>query len=266
MAISTERLSTEYLEINSCARQVLSDRDYTMSRPHGRVDYHILYITSGICRVALAEEEKQVTAGNIILFRPYEPQQYAFLAQDGSVSSYIHFSGTGCETLLKKLGLYDEQIIEVGKNDRLERIFARMEREFAVKAPFFTETCASFLMQFLALAARLRTDKGRAGFRIERAVSAMYSDYADNRSVADYARLCHLSESRFRHVFREEMGCSPKDFLLQMKLDNALELLCFSDMPLTEISEAVGIGDYNYFCRIIKQRTGKTPGSLRKGE
>ncbi len=265
MEISTERLSTEYLEINSCARQFLSDRDYSMFRPVGRVDYHILYITRGICRATLPDGAHEVPAGHIILYRPGEPQQYAFLGRDSSVSSYIHFSGTGCEALLKKLGLYDKSVIEVGKSDRLERVFGRMEREFALKAPFYTEACASFLMQFLSLAARLHADNGRAGFRIERAVSAMYNEYADNRPVAYYAGLCHLSESRFRHVFREEMNCSPKDFLLQVKLDNALELLRFSDLSLTEISEVVGMEDYNYFCRLIKQRTGKTPGDLRKG-
>ena len=98
MIISSERESSVFLEVNSCARQLLSDRDYTMLRKDGRVDYHILYITHGLCTTEFDNEILNVDAGNIILFKPYEKQKYSFKAHDHSVSCYIHFSGPECKT------------------------------------------------------------------------------------------------------------------------------------------------------------------------
>ena len=42
--VSTERTSEEYLSLNSCGIEKLSERDRGSMRRQGRVDYHILYI------------------------------------------------------------------------------------------------------------------------------------------------------------------------------------------------------------------------------
>ena len=93
--------SARPLELNSCGKQYLSDRDYEMLRKDGRVDYHILYIAAGRCYIEENEEKRAVEAGNLIVFYPYERQYYSFRKGEGSVSCYIHFSGVACEQLLK---------------------------------------------------------------------------------------------------------------------------------------------------------------------
>ena len=123
MIISSEKESSIFLEVNSCARQLLSDRDYAMHRKYGRVDYHILYITHGLCTAEFKNEIINVNAGNIILFKPHEKQKYSFKAYDHSVSCYIHFSGTECDRLLKQFHLYDNHVTFVGVNSTLENFF-----------------------------------------------------------------------------------------------------------------------------------------------
>ena len=76
MKISSERISDEYLCVNSCAKQILSESDQTMIRKNGRVDWHILFITKGFCTIYVNDIETKVGAGNIILFKPHEPQKY----------------------------------------------------------------------------------------------------------------------------------------------------------------------------------------------
>ena len=140
MIISTERLSNAYLELNSCGRQFLTDRDYKMIRENGRVDYHILYIEKGTCTIELDGVEKAVPAGNIILFKPYEKQFYSFKECDDSISCYIHFSGTACEELLARFGLLESTITHVGTNNTLERIFSEMENAYLLKQPYYADT------------------------------------------------------------------------------------------------------------------------------
>ena len=47
LQMTSEKISDEYLEINSCNVQHLTGKNYRMLRPEGRVDYHILYIAEG---------------------------------------------------------------------------------------------------------------------------------------------------------------------------------------------------------------------------
>ena len=108
----SERISGEYLSLNSCGRQFLGDREHILFRKNGRVDYHILYIEQGCCYVEDNGRFLKAEQGSLVLFRPGEPQHYRFSAEDDPVSCYIHFSGTGCEKLLARFSLGMDEVFQ----------------------------------------------------------------------------------------------------------------------------------------------------------
>ena len=264
MVISNERVSDAFLAVNSCSPQFLSDKDYTMIRKDGRADYHILYITQGFCYSEIDGAVQKIGRGNLILYKPHERQRYSFLAKDCSISCYIHFSGSECELLLKKFGL-DHRVSYVGKtNHTLNNLFTRLSEEFALKKPFYEEICAALLLQFLAEAGkRKRYIENKLEInslkRMDVICKQMNAEYALNRSVAYYAQLCHLSVDRFTHAFKESTGLSPKSYMQKIKIRIAIEMLENTDLRISEIAEAVGISDSNYFSRIFKKYTGYSP-------
>ncbi len=264
MIISTEKLSDAFLELNSCGRQFLADHDYKMIRENGRVDYHILYIEKGACSIELDGKEKIIGAGNIILFKPYEKQVYGFKAADNSISCYIHFSGTACREFLDKFGLLQDRVTHVGTNNTLESIFSEMENEYLLQPPHYTETCAALLLHFLAAAGRLKqyeaqeiSSKSRKN--IDAVCKHMHTHYDQNYSIAFYAEMCHLSVSRFSHIFKEHTGVTPKVYMLNVKISVAKKLLAATDLSITDIAGIIGIEDVNYFSRIVKKYTGHSP-------
>ena len=86
-----ERLSTEYLELNSCGEQGMDHVAQRSARKNGRVDYHILYIAAGSCYVLLDGVEHRASVGSVILFHPHEPLCYRFSEEERSVSLFLHF-------------------------------------------------------------------------------------------------------------------------------------------------------------------------------
>lgn len=268
MIISSERLSEAYLELNSCGREFLSDRDYKMIRENGRVDYHILYIEKGACSIEADDREMVISAGNIILFKPYERQVYGFKADDNSISCYIHFSGTGCAELLDKFGLLKNRVTYIGTNNSLESIFSEMENEYLLKRPYCTESCTALLLHFLATVGRLRQYSnqeiniiGRKS--IDAVCKHMHTHYGESYNLAFYSDMCHLSPSRFAHIFKEHTGVNPKSYMLNIKISVAKKLLSTTDLPITDIARAIGIEDANYFSRMIKKHTGHSPKHFR---
>lgn len=77
-----------------------------------------------------------------------------------------------------------------------------------------------------------------------------------NITVAECADFCNMSKPNFSRVFKQVTGASPVQFILNIRIDRAKELLDFTDMPVSEIAEVCGFCDQNYFARTFKKIVG----------
>lgn len=82
--------------------------------------------------------------------------------------------------------------------------------------------------------------------------------------VNDMAEYCNLSTKHFRALFKQHTGLTPKAFLEQIKLNQAIELLSANQLPVLEIAERLNFSDSYYFYRFFKNMTRVTPGEYRK--
>jgi len=78
-------------------------------------------------------------------------------------------------------------------------------------------------------------------------------------TVADMAEQVSLSPSAFAHLFREVAGRSPYQFLKEMRLDKARELLIDGRLPVARVSKEVGYGSVSHFISEFRTRFGATP-------
>ena len=158
-----DAVSDEYLSVNCCGCQHLYGYNTGSSRPNGRRDFHILYITEGICYIRATDHapETPVPAGSVILYLPGEAQFYRFHAETRSTSYYIHFSGTGCLELLRRMGMLEERVFEIGDSNTLKYLFGKLIDEFRLAAPLYDEVCAGYLLQMIALIGRKLHYKSR---------------------------------------------------------------------------------------------------------
>lgn len=73
-----------------------------------------------------------------------------------------------------------------------------------------------------------------------------------------------ISEVYMRQLFREQMGISPKRYILELRIERAKQLLWESRMAVQDIAAACGFGTANHFCRKFREMTGQTPGEYRR--
>lgn len=105
----------------------------------------------------------------------------------------------------------------------------------------------------------------KAGYgRILPAKNHLDEQYMSNISVTELARMCGLSETHFRRLFVQFLGCSPTEYRLGKRMLKAKDMLLSGEFSVAETAAAVGFEDANYFSRIFKSHTGITPSSLRK--
>ncbi len=267
MEFSTERISDEYLILNSCGIEKFFDKSFEQLREKGRVDYQLIYVAEGVCHLTTDGVHRKVPKGSIILFRPKERQQYAFKAEDKAVSYYIHFTGSACEQILTKLGIYEIKTAYIGKNLSYEKTFEKMLEEYSVKQFAHNECCTACLLQLFSIAARSIRNKSSGGDGLGRSRAAeacgKISENLNTVSVQGLARELHLSVGRFSNIFKEYTGKPPHEYIGIMRIEKAKELLLNTDLPIGEIAERTGYYDQNYFSRIFKKMVGVSPKTYR---
>ena len=85
-------------------------------------------------------------------------------------------------------------------------------------------------------------------------------------SITDIAKICCISESSLRRLFKKNMGISPSEYKTSIKLNKAKYLLESSDMSTGEIAEILQFFDAAYFCKIFAKYEGMTPSAYRRNK
>lgn len=96
------------------------------------------------------------------------------------------------------------------------------------------------------------------------AIAYMKVHYAEPINLEYMAEKCGLSTSYFSRKFKEQTGEKYIDALTDIRIREAQRLLGTTDMPVSEIVEAVGYCDEKHFRRVFHKLTGINPLSYRK--
>jgi len=264
---TSEKVSDEYISINACGRQHLFAKRRGSYRPYGRKDYLLLYIAEGRCFVTINGETTEAPKGSVIVYLPGQPQEYSFFPEDCPISYYIHFTGSECEHLMRDTGLYEKNIYYIGKSHTLEVLFDTLIGEYKQKLKFGTHRMNGILLEIISVIGRknayMLSGSSDTNKRFENVCEYIHNNFSKNLTLEELATKCNLSESRFSHLFTELFGKSPKQYIMNVRMENAKELLLDSDMSILEIGSAVGFDDQNYFSRIFKKHCGMSPNEFR---
>jgi transcriptional regulator GlxA family with amidase domain len=82
-------------------------------------------------------------------------------------------------------------------------------------------------------------------------------------TVGELARVAHLAPARLRQLFRTGTGKSPIQYLMELRMRRAKELLETSFDSVKEIAARVGISDVSHFVRKFGKAWGLTPARHR---
>lgn len=85
-------------------------------------------------------------------------------------------------------------------------------------------------------------------------------------SLEDMAARANLSVSRFSIMFKQRYGISPHQYLMNMRVNHAKELLSNTELSQDSIAVYCGFADLHHFSKTFKKRTGYTPGEHRKSK
>ena len=96
------------------------------------------------------------------------------------------------------------------------------------------------------------------------ALNYIKKHYNENISLTDVAEHVNVNKSYLCDVFKKEQKVTILQYMTNLRIEKAKELLLHTDMKMYEISVEVGYNDYTYFSQIFKRNTGSTLSEFRK--
>jgi AraC-like DNA-binding protein len=123
----------------------------------------------------------------------------------------------------------------------------------------------TLLLESIALQApSMREPPGMREPRIARAVRYAEQNAERDISVDDLAARAGLGAVRFRQLFRQEAGVSPKEFLIAQRIRRAAGLLLGGTARIADIARQSGFSNEFYFSNAFKRATGLSPSQYRQ--
>lgn len=94
---------------------------------------------------------------------------------------------------------------------------------------------------------------------VKHAVEYMTYHYDEKLKINDLADFIGINRSYLTSSFKKHMGCSPQEFLINLRVEKAKSLLKKTDMSINAVANAVGYPDQLAFSKVFKQHCGMSP-------
>jgi len=99
--------------------------------------------------------------------------------------------------------------------------------------------------------------------RVKTAIGMMHKFLADDLSMRTLSKNVNLSATRLRQLFKQETGRAPMQYLRDLRMAQAEELLRSTFLSVKEVSFLSGAKDVSHFVRDFKKHHAMTPSEFR---
>ena len=231
--------------------------------------YQILYITEGSGYFYADPNKKiELKAGDMFILKPHVWHSYFPKKESGWKEYWIGIQGINIDNRFKNNFFNPEQVIyRVGFRDDIVNLYEKaLEIAKKEKASYqqYLAGIANLILGIMMYSDRNREfSVNELETRINKAKLLIRENLTNNISLESIASEINMSYSWFRKIFKEYTGFSPANYIQEMKLQRAKNLLISSDLSIKEIAYSLNFDSISYFSSTFRKKTGYTPLQYR---
>ncbi len=102
-----------------------------------------------------------------------------------------------------------------------------------------------------------------SNYAVARAAHYIEHHYSENITVARLAELGNISVSSFNRIFKKESNLTPKEYLIDVRIEKSKLLLRRNEIPITEIALRCGFASSSHFSNSFNHKYNMTPSEYR---
>ncbi|GLX66335.1 response regulator [Paenibacillus glycanilyticus] len=159
--------------------------------------------------------------------------------------------GTACAKL------EDQAKIEIGEQHEWNREMLELDT---------VPNIMSFLLELAARIGRYFEERGqdRHLLLVREVAEHIDKAYAEALTIDQLAAKVYISPNYLRALFKEKQGCTIHEYLTNVRLSKAVELLADRTLKIHDVANKVGYDNTSYFCSFFYKTKGVTPNEYRK--
>jgi len=239
--------------------------------PAARDYYLIHYVDSGQGTLVTKNRTYDVRKGCGFLIYPGEVVTYGASVEDPWHCYWVGFHGVNTLQYLEQGGLNEENRLFHFDDDQLllDNLAAIIDASSVTSVPYIKGL--GYLYIFFALLAEQHnknhhptTSSSQENTHVLQAVQYMQHHYMNPIKIAELAHRLGFNRSYFYSIFKKHMKVSPKQYLLNVRIARACELMKHTDLNMAEIARSTGFDDPLYFSKAFKKQRKHSPYAYKQ--
>jgi AraC-like DNA-binding protein len=253
------------------------------------LDYLLIYVQEGACAITLDGVAYDVPPGSVCLIQPNE--LHTLHGRSNTITPFAHFDifyharrheSFVTITSMTDLTAYQQYMqprlndidgISIppvfepsdvnGFRDTMIKMIGSWQQRDVLRQLMSQHYAMELVLALLGQFSTLATPRISQPESLNWITAYCTFHLAEPIRVADLAARAHLSPSHFSAVFRQRFGMSPHQYLIQLRIQRAQELLRTTPHALEYIAEQCGFADVHHLAKTFKRVNGISPGTYR---
>ena len=236
---------------------------------HEHIELH--YVLEGRTTLRLGQREIPAREGNLVVVNSNELHAGYCDGTHMRVLVIIFDMGDFYKELADKNVIF-QSLVE--RDETIDAIMSAIQKEYSEQRIGYRLICKGELLHLIVhlareyaaevLTERESDSRKRRLERLNTVLDYIQSNYTKQISNRELADIIHLSEDRFNHLFKESMDMPPLQYINEIRIKKAMNLLKRKEGTVVEIADSVGFTDYNHFGRQFRRYYGCAPSEILK--
>lgn len=251
----------------------------SMKKYHCHNNYEIYYLCSGERSYFIKDKTYHIKKGNLVLINEYDIHATRNIGDSGHERIVLNFKKNFIEDYSSLIGInvfecFEKNIhvIEPDLQEQayIESLMNKMYKEYSTKSKNYIPYLKTALTELLILANRhnetyvTADEKMTTHKTISKVIGYINTNYDKEITLQSISDEFFISTYYFSRKFKEITGLSFVDYLNNVRIKEAQDLLRKTEYNITEISGLVGYKNTTYFGRTFKKLTGMSPKTYKK--
>lgn len=250
----------------NCAGTTFIQWPFRTKNAQGRKDFYFLYLKTGTMKLAIGEIETSISSNTLVVIPPDTPYAYSQPNSEPLFYYWIHFTGSYALSCLKEFDLFPLPLIR-RNTDVLNPIEYQMQKMFDtfIKNGALRDAELSHCMDaiLIEIAKHSHTENDDTK-KLSKSIKYIHANYTSDIKIPDLAAMEFLSSSRYSVLFNRIIHTSPYQYIINLRLKAACEMLRDSNLGVTQIAELLGFQSCFFFSKLFKKHLGISPLQYRK--
>lgn len=247
--------------------------------PHSHENVEINYVKTGKCHLKIDGKVISFTRGDCMILYP-NVEHYFFTNKEKAILVQLEFRLNIFPHMtpdpelkqnllfLYQLLTHSQKVIKIRNNAEMNQLIDKAVRELNEKKQNFgILTRLYFAELFVLISRELDKKLNFVSKNIDPHTEAMLqyiqTNFYQEVQFEQFAKETGVSSRYLRKNFKEKMGISPVNYLLEYRINKALELFKGQSLTIKEIAFETGFATQQYFSKKFKEITGLSPNEYK---